>query len=214
MITGTQLSFLYQVAPIKPSIWCRDKHTHRREILSRLGECMNYSLKRETLVCLMALVMVTRGGWKPARTHKQKQQYLGQDCASSGGYATLSMIKERYTFMQSLYKSYDGAFSTYRSVWLWNCQSIILYLLSMVAINLQQHKLAIFLLGFFGHFATFECGCAVFLLKRQDLPLLSGGLPRLPVAPVCVLMHLSSPDQPLNQRSTREGDKLCVVTGV
>lgn len=51
---------------------------------------MNYSLNRETLVCLMALVMVTKGVWQPARTHKQKQPDLGQDGASSGGYAMLS----------------------------------------------------------------------------------------------------------------------------
>lgn len=50
---------------------------------------MNYSLNRETLVCLMALVMVTGGDWQPARTHKQKQSDLGQDGASSAGYATL-----------------------------------------------------------------------------------------------------------------------------
>lgn len=63
---------------------------------------MNYSLNRETLVCLMAFVMVTKGVWQPARTHKQKQRDLGQDGASSGGYATLSMIEERYVFLQSL----------------------------------------------------------------------------------------------------------------
>lgn len=65
---------------------------------------MNYSLNRETLVCLMALVMVTKAVWQPARTHKQKQHNLGQDGASSGGYAMLSMIMERYAFLQSLYK--------------------------------------------------------------------------------------------------------------
>lgn len=62
---------------------------------------MNDSLNRETLVCLMALVMVTRGVWQPARTHKQKQHDLGQDGAS---YVTLFMIKERYAFLQSLCK--------------------------------------------------------------------------------------------------------------
>ena len=55
---------------------------------------MNYSLSRETLVRLMALVMVTRGVWQPARTHKQKQEDLGQDGASLGSYAMLSMIRE------------------------------------------------------------------------------------------------------------------------
>lgn len=70
-------------------LWFKDKHTHRCEILSRLGECMNYSLNRETLVCLMALVMVTKGDWQPARTHKQKHDDLGQDGASSAGYITL-----------------------------------------------------------------------------------------------------------------------------
>lgn len=84
--------------------WYRDKPTRRREILSKPGECMNYSLNRETLVCLMALVMVTKAVWQPARTHKQKQHNLGQDGASSGGYAMLSMIMERYAFLQSLYK--------------------------------------------------------------------------------------------------------------
>lgn len=60
---------------------------------------MSDSLNRETLMCLMALVMVTRGVWQPARTHKQKQHDLGQDGASSGGYVTLVMIKERYAFL-------------------------------------------------------------------------------------------------------------------
>lgn len=50
---------------------------------------MNYSLNRETQVCLMALVMVTKGDWQPARTHKQKLDDLGQDGASSAGYITL-----------------------------------------------------------------------------------------------------------------------------
>lgn len=50
---------------------------------------MNYSLNRETLECLMALVMVTKRDWQPARTHKQKHHDLGQDCASSAGYITL-----------------------------------------------------------------------------------------------------------------------------
>lgn len=67
---------------------------------------MNYSLNGETLVCLMALVMVTRGVWQPACTHKQKQHDLGQDGASSGGYAMCFMIKVRYGFVHSLCKLY------------------------------------------------------------------------------------------------------------
>lgn len=104
VITGSQLAFLSQGPPIKPCLWFRDKHTCRCEILSRPGECMNYSLNRETLVCLMALVMVTKGDWQPARTHKQKHDDLGQDGASPAGYIMLSMIMERYAFLQSLCK--------------------------------------------------------------------------------------------------------------
>lgn len=50
---------------------------------------MNYSLNRETLVCLMPLVMVTTGDWQPARTHKHKHDDLGHDGASSAGYIML-----------------------------------------------------------------------------------------------------------------------------
>lgn len=50
---------------------------------------MNYSLNREALVSLMALVIVTGRVWQPARTHKQKQSDLGQDGASLAGYAML-----------------------------------------------------------------------------------------------------------------------------
>lgn len=98
-MTWTQLSFLCQGDPIKFSLRCGD--ARRCEILSRPGECMNCSLNGETLVCLMALVTVTKGVWQPARTHKQKQHNLGQDGASSGRYATPSMIEERYAFCKA-----------------------------------------------------------------------------------------------------------------
>lgn len=50
---------------------------------------MNYSLNRETLVCLMPLFMVTTGDWQPARTHKQKHDDVGQNGASSAAYIML-----------------------------------------------------------------------------------------------------------------------------
>lgn len=70
---------------------------------------MNYSLNRETLVCLMALVMVTKGDWQPARTHKQKHDDLGQDGASPAGYIMLSMITERYAFGKAYVNCVSGA---------------------------------------------------------------------------------------------------------
>lgn len=100
-----KLSFICWAASIGPRLWYRDKHTQRCEILSRPGECMNYSLNSETPVCLMVLVMVTKRVWQPARTHKHKQHYLGQDGASSAGYTTLSTIKQWYVVcFQILYK--------------------------------------------------------------------------------------------------------------
>lgn len=45
-------------------------------------------------------------------------------------------------------------------------------------------------------------------MKTQDFPELPGRLPGSAAAPVCVPIHLSSPDWPLNHHSCRE------VTGV
>lgn len=172
-------------------LWFRDKHTHRCEILSRLGECMNYSLNRETLVCLMALVMVTKGDWQPARTHKQKHDDLGQDGASSAGYITLPPWSRSDMLFCKAYV---------------NCAPWRQALALKCDFN-QRRCLdpCEYCKGPGGLLKTTE---NTFPMKTQDFPELPGRLPGSAAAPVCVPIHLSSPDRPLNHHSCRE------VTGV
>lgn len=127
----------------------------------------------------MALVMVTGGVWQPARTHKQKQHDLGQDGASSGSYAMLSMMKEWYDFPQSLCKlCVRGLWQPIPHKHLYHCQitcilHLVLSILSMESENnTDQNKMIFFWVGFVDEYcASFEVWvCWVFLLYENTGP--------------------------------------------